>query len=353
MLIGLAVVVPWVVLMGQRLPNYLHYVLVTETWKRISTDDLHRTEPFWFFIPILLVGSFPWILLLIAWAWRCRHKRPRLADPRIRYLALWIALPFLFFSMSRSKLPHYMLPLIPAIALLTAAGLAEGEFRLPAGRSLAAAAWCVLGALLVGAALIPGLLAHLEPALLYPARGIALTVGVAGLVAGAIGLVARPRGPWLAATLCLPMITMALGGGHFIALVAEARSASRLAESIEKELPGERQIVGVSAYPTALPFYLRAPVVVSSANGKELTSNYVLANYLRLIQEHDSPLRGPDWWKTALRECREPTAFVVGTQDTDHSEALVAAGLPLIAADRKYSAYGPCRPAAVATARTP
>src|SRR4029078_7588330 len=124
-------------------------------------------------------SSFPWILMPIAWAWRCRNKRPRLGDPRIRYLVLWIALPFLFFSLSRSKLPHYMLPLIPAIALLAAAGLAGGEFRGLTGRSLVVVAWCALGALVVGFALAPGLTAHLEPALRYPARGMAFAVGVA------------------------------------------------------------------------------------------------------------------------------------------------------------------------------
>jgi len=201
--------------------------------------------------------------------------------------------------------------------------------------------------------LAPGLLAHLERPLLEPARGMALTVGVAALLAGAVGLVARPRGPWLAATFSLPVVIMALGGITFIAAAAEARSANRLAKAIAEKLPGKRQVVGIGAYPTALPFYLGAPIVVSSANGKELTSNYVLANYERIIQERDSPLRGPDWWRKALRECREPTAFVVDIDDSDTSEALVAAGLSLIASDYRYSAYGPCRPAIVASARTP
>src|SRR5438270_3806280 len=90
----------------------------------IYTLSLHDALPIsiWFFIPCLLAGALPWSVLVLA-GWR-RSLRLRGADRRIDparlYLALWIALPLVLFSLSHSKRPQYILPLLPAVAILAA-----------------------------------------------------------------------------------------------------------------------------------------------------------------------------------------------------------------------------------------
>ncbi|MDP8980522.1 MAG: glycosyltransferase family 39 protein [Acidobacteriota bacterium] len=113
-------------------------------WKhhlgRFLTPDLQHVQPWWYFLPVLLAGLFPWTptLFLIL-------KKRVYDDPRTRFLLAWLAWGLVFFSCSRNKLPGYILPLLPAAALLIGIALAH------AGR---AAAW-TLAAAAAFLALIP------------------------------------------------------------------------------------------------------------------------------------------------------------------------------------------------------
>lgn len=89
-----------------------------------------ETSPFWFFLPVLLGGFFPWSLALpgaLVLAWRKGREawQARLPDNPALFLGLWIALVFAFFSTSQSKLITYIFPLYPAAAVLVGYWLAS------------------------------------------------------------------------------------------------------------------------------------------------------------------------------------------------------------------------------------
>ena len=152
-MLGLAL--PWVWAVSREIPNFLHYVVVTETWARMTTDELRRTEPVWFFVPVLLAGTFPWSIVALS-NLRSRWALEEPFDRRLRiYLLLWLVVPLIFFSLSRGKQEQYMLPLVPAVALLVASRW-TGR---PRGVRVAAVIWGVLGlAMVTVAALgVPGL----------------------------------------------------------------------------------------------------------------------------------------------------------------------------------------------------
>ncbi|MGX8873704.1 4-amino-4-deoxy-L-arabinose lipid A transferase, partial [Escherichia coli] len=72
--------------------------------------------PFWYYIPIILLGVIPWLGLLpgaLTSAWKKRRKRPELF-----FLLCWFVVPFLFFSIAKGKLPTYMLPFMGPLAML-------------------------------------------------------------------------------------------------------------------------------------------------------------------------------------------------------------------------------------------
>jgi len=91
-------------------------------WKHHVDRFLHPTldhpQPFWYYLPILLAGLFPWTplagLLFSPKAYR---------DERIRFLVFWLLLALVFFSTAENKLPGYVLPLLPALAIALAAAL--------------------------------------------------------------------------------------------------------------------------------------------------------------------------------------------------------------------------------------
>ena len=114
------IAVPWFVAVSLRNPEFFHFFFIHEHFERFLTNEHHREGAWWYFIPIFAVGILPWLTVL-AWAaprlWsdaRRRRQRLRLAALRL----VWSAFIFVFFSLSGSKLPSYILPIFPPLALL-------------------------------------------------------------------------------------------------------------------------------------------------------------------------------------------------------------------------------------------
>ena len=113
----LAITAPWFVLVAQRNPEFLEFFFIHEHLQRFTQDAHSRTGPIYYFLPLLLVGILPWVLqipgaIVQAWSERRREFSPGWL------LVCWFAVIFVFFSVSRSKLPGYIIPVFPALALL-------------------------------------------------------------------------------------------------------------------------------------------------------------------------------------------------------------------------------------------
>lgn len=121
------IALPWYVLCALRNPGFFHVFILQHNFERYLTPVFQHRQPFWFFIPITLLATLPWTVFLIpatrdGWQlWRERnwHKSPGF------FFACWALFPILFFSFSQSKLPGYILPSIPPLALVIAISLAR------------------------------------------------------------------------------------------------------------------------------------------------------------------------------------------------------------------------------------
>ncbi len=120
-----AVAVPWHVAVATRNPGWAQFYFVHEHWLRFTTTIHGRHQPWWFFVPIVAVGLFPWLGFVasglraaLAGGWARRKEN---ADAW--FLAIWAAFVFLFFSKSQSKLIPYILPVFPPLAVLAGVGL--------------------------------------------------------------------------------------------------------------------------------------------------------------------------------------------------------------------------------------
>jgi 4-amino-4-deoxy-L-arabinose transferase-like glycosyltransferase len=122
LLLFLALTLPWFVLVSRANPEFLQFFFVHEHFQRFLTTEHRRTGAWWYFVPLLLVGSLPWLLVLLAGARRLwSHTLPRANGFSWQRFALaWSCFVFAFFSLSGSKLPSYILPLFPSLALLVA-----------------------------------------------------------------------------------------------------------------------------------------------------------------------------------------------------------------------------------------
>ncbi len=125
--IFLFIAAPWHLLVNRANPEFFDFYFVREHFQRYLTTVHHHYKPFWFFLPILLVGLLPWSAFLVQ---AVRHGLPATWSDRKQhtdtvFLLLWASLIFLFFSASSSKLIPYLLPVLPPLALLLGKYLAD------------------------------------------------------------------------------------------------------------------------------------------------------------------------------------------------------------------------------------
>jgi len=353
------VALPWFLAVSHRIPEFPHYVFVRETFERVTTTRFHRTAPFWYYFPIVSVAAFPWIVPALArcknwrWAWLARRVNP-FAQESI-FLTCWVLGPLLFFTLNQSKLPQYMLPLMPPFALAAARILSRDATELGGGIGVARKAYAAIAATF-GVALalltvwlpVPLSLTPAERAAIPPtalALGIALLVS-ATMVWYAGRAPAHPRPALAVMGYAITVIAMPIVSGRLLGAVGEDRSAATLARVIQNVRPRvegaqDVEVVGVSAFPTSLPFYLRRPIAVATASAQELTSNFIVDYQDRFRADSTSPLKPADYWRERARTCRTPAVFVVRANDARRRAELDAV-LPLLAVEGQYAAYGPC-----------
>ena len=260
-----AIAVPWFILVQQRNPEFFHFFFIREHFERYLLPDHHRPGPWWYFAPVVLVGLLPWtpaVPAAIARAWRLPAEGFKVD----RFLVIWAAVVVVFFSASRSKLPGYILPAVPAILLLLARHYPEMPDRLRRWPALA----CVAGGLVI-ALLAAGLLVSWERLPWKAAEAdysiwlllSAFALSIAGFAALELLRRTMTERALVAASLgSLVAIQLALSGIH---AVDEHYSSERLIERITGDtlrFPRDPPFYSVGSYDQSVPFYLGRPVTL-------------------------------------------------------------------------------------------
>ena len=264
----LAITVPWHWLAARRLPDFLEFFFVHEHLARYLTPAADRQEPWWFFGGVFLAGTVPWTLSalrVLGGGWR-RHAAPAAFNPTL-FLWIWVVFVGVFFSLSDSKLMPYILPLMPALALLIAALPAQALER----DLLFTAILTVIAGLGLGWASLnwAGVIASSDRSAYFlplakPLGEVALLLAVSGVFV----LVQRARGATRAAVF--------LGAGWCLAwllLIRAAASAAPIYSGVAfaAALPAADRgapVYSVRTYDQSLTFYLRRTVTLVAYRGE-------------------------------------------------------------------------------------
>ncbi|HUP30964.1 MAG TPA: phospholipid carrier-dependent glycosyltransferase, partial [Usitatibacter sp.] len=268
---------PWFVLVSFANPEFPEFFFVHEHFQRFLTSTHRRTEPAWYFLPILAAGFLPWMFALpsaLAQGWR---------SP-LRFPILWGAFIVAFFSLSGSKLPAYILPAFPALALVLGRYLAEAPARQLAWRVIPGL--LVAGALLFAAWKFPDRARDDWTRQMYAQAQPLVLIG-AGIYA-ALSLLA----PWLLWTgrRWLALVTVAIGMVLVIDCVEEAyehltprQSGRAVAEKMKPLLASDTRVYSVAIYDQTIPFYIgRTVTLVDYLDEFELGLKSDPARHLRL-----------------------------------------------------------------------
>lgn len=283
----LAVVLPWFAGLSLACPDFPYYGIMKESIARFTTTEFRRTQPFYYYGLIIAGGFFAWSMLLPAslpMAWRERRQ----LDAADRLFVIWALVVVVFFSLSQSKLPGYILTGVIALGVLVARVLGEALTGNEAARRLVrnACAGLALAALLLSAPAL--LLAYAPtswPATLTPKPeflqhfgdllpGLAISLITVALLAGVAWARDHVRLAMLA-FLATPLWLITLQF-DWIPRHAGIKSAREIAANLPRQLPADTEFACLGCMPHGLPFYLGKPITVFTEDGHELTSNYVL-----------------------------------------------------------------------------
>lgn len=266
----LAIAAPWFVIVSQKNPEFFHFFFIHEHFERFLTKSHARYHPWWYFVPVLVLGILPWLTFLpqaMARGWR----RVGGGFQTRRFLLVWAVLIYLFFTKSDSKLPSYILPMFPALALLLADWLAEARPRVVAGHLMVLAV--VAGAGIVAAPMIREAANPEQPLVMMEAYGlwIAVASGLWFIGNGSAALLAW-RGQRGAALGLAALAAYLFGQGVMLGHenLAESNSAASLAEKLRPQLKPGVPFYSVGTYEQTLPFYIKRTVTLVDF-GDEMT----------------------------------------------------------------------------------
>ncbi len=253
----LALTAPWFILVSMRNPEFVEFFFIREHFTRFLTKIHGRDAPWWTFIPILLAGTLPFTLGLWQAAGEGLRRTPGHFQPA-RLLWVWVGVVFVFFSISSSKLPSYILPITPALAVLIAIPLMRCSTRALTWQWLPIAALGIV--LVIFASFWPTLGTRTEDVVALAPLYANWVVG-AGLVliAGAcIALLIARSGRRIAAIMLLAFAGLISGQllvtGH--ESFSPAHSSYHIAQRIKGEITPDTALFVVETYDHTLPFYL-------------------------------------------------------------------------------------------------
>jgi 4-amino-4-deoxy-L-arabinose transferase-like glycosyltransferase len=256
-LLALAVLAaPWFVLVSARNPEFPHFFFIHEHFERYLTRVHERYQPVWFFVPVLAVGFLPWSTLL-PHALRLSWQSARGGDRASAMLLAWAVVVFVFFSISQSKLVPYILPMFPALALLTAravAGLAPRRLAVHLGAVAALAG--ALGVLVLVLWRLPA--AAPLAAQASEASILAFALGFLLLAAGtAAGAWLAVRGARVGAALAagLGILLLAPPALYAVAQLPRSQALTGLEQASAPWVHEATRIYCVNDYWQPLPFY--------------------------------------------------------------------------------------------------
>jgi len=351
LVVFLAIAAPWFVLASWRHPAFAHFFFVHEHFQRYTSEVHGRAAPWWYFLPQIAIGLLPWLGLLPAMARAVRDEsrpageartgalvdEPRgageartgtAADPHglrpLALLATWAIVIVAFFSASGSKLPGYIVPIYPALAILAAVALdalPEVRWRRLLVAMAALFALGVAAALLFAARVTDNAVPGLRE---FAGRG----AGAAAIAVAASGAA------WWLSDRARPLASRAIYAvGMFAAATATLlahetiggpRSGAALVPAVNAVLKPDMPIYAVRYLDHTLPFYLRRTTVMVAG-----------ADELAFGTEQE-----PDKWiptLDAFRRVWTSGAPALALMSPETRDELRAQGFPLheVAADRR------------------
>jgi 4-amino-4-deoxy-L-arabinose transferase-like glycosyltransferase len=241
------IALPWYLIVVATHRGLLGYFLGNQLWERYATTIHRRAEPPWYFLAILIAGAIPWTPAMIVGLVRTWRARARI---EARLVIAWLLTPVVFLSFSGSKLPAYLLPCLPAGALLAVRGLDARSARW--GAALLLAGMSIYGLAAGGVDLVERSGYTQGSAVLPP-----LAIAACALVGLAAVAAARGRVGATGLLMTLALATLAVALEPYESVLGSPR---RIAALLAEQRRGNEPVVEIGDFNAGIPFYLERTV---------------------------------------------------------------------------------------------
>jgi 4-amino-4-deoxy-L-arabinose transferase-like glycosyltransferase len=257
-----ATALPWYVLCSLRNPDFLRVFIWQHNFQRYLTPIFEHRQPFWFFGPIFFLGILPWLPLIVTSfldATRNYRSETGMNSPAL-FIACWAVFTLLFFSLSQSKLPGYILPAIPPGVLLLASSFHRRIERKTRAMQTVVASVGIVFPLLIGIVYArPNLIfaqgLHMDP---DPIRGLRVAF-VAALTGGCLIVVLALYCNWngaVSASACTAAVLLVIANYMVIKRLDTFISARPAATGIIQLYKAKPEDVAVYHLPRAYEYGL-------------------------------------------------------------------------------------------------
>ncbi len=244
----LVIALPWFIWVQLRNPEFFQFFFIREHFGRFALNEHRRGGAWYYFLAMLLLGSLPWSFMYIKAAFKSWHKPAisNFAINPIRLIILWIISITVFYSISRSKLPGYILPVYPALAVLLGSYVQREKAQLSKQTLLGIAAMGV--AMMLAAPFITRIPKFANDAdLIGPFVNWAIAGGGILIAASVLAMATRARYPRIA----LP----ALGFGALFSLQVLVTGAESIEDQFSSEALVDNALDKIGDFDADLPFY--------------------------------------------------------------------------------------------------
>ncbi|AIZ33052.1 lipid IV(A) 4-amino-4-deoxy-L-arabinosyltransferase [Pseudomonas parafulva] len=321
-LVALLVCAPWALSVHAREADYWSFFFWHEHIRRFAAEDAQHLRPWWFYLPLMLAATLPWAGLLpvsLKHAWRERSS----AD--MVFLGLWLVLPFLFFSLSRGKLPTYIMPCLMPLALMMAHAI-DRRLSEHEGAALRFNGWINLGIAVIASG---GLVFVQWKQPVYVDEPLALSLIVIVIVVwGLCGLVQAimPIRLWYAPLLGLWMLIAILPAAMPARVVNNKTPDTFIATHLPELMNVTHLVSNDLGAASALAWLTKRPDVTLYGTRGEL-------KYGLSYPEHSHRSVAPDAFQAWLHETRKTGSVAVVLRSKDGS----GRHLPQLPGGRRYA----------------
>jgi 4-amino-4-deoxy-L-arabinose transferase-like glycosyltransferase len=289
MIIYSVIALPWFIAISLKESEFFYFFFIDQHFLRFFTPKHKRTGSLFYFLPVLAGGMFPWSILIprgIANVWK---------RSEIRLFIIWSAVVFLFFSVSRSKLPPYILPIFPPLAIVIGCFLNdawESTAKIRFEKTIYIIIFSVFAAtpFLYWSNTVTGWISQISTEAIYVFQSLntlLICISILSILTIIILLIRKTYASFFLVLTIFSFLLISLLMTLNMETIDSLNTTKGLSSTIKRNFREGDLLINYGTYDQTLPFYTKKKIIIAAYKGElEMGSKYEDSKHI-FISEDD------------------------------------------------------------------